>query len=94
MDFAFVVRQKLEEQGLDQRELANQAEVTESYISQLLGRKKLPPLPKVFGTMLKPWKPTSASKLTAPIPAGEITVTAETTVEGLAALLGQKPYLL
>ncbi|PYQ53006.1 MAG: XRE family transcriptional regulator [Acidobacteria bacterium] len=45
MDFAFVVRQKLEEQGLDQRELANQAEVTESYISQLLGRKKLPPLP-------------------------------------------------
>jgi len=45
MDFAFVVRQRLEELGLDQRDLANAAEVTESYISQLLGRKKLPPLP-------------------------------------------------
>lgn len=45
MDFAFVVRRRLEELGLDQRDLANAAEVTESYISQLLGRKKLPPLP-------------------------------------------------
>jgi len=40
-----VVRRRLEELGLDQRDLANKAEVTESYISQLLGRKKLPPLP-------------------------------------------------
>jgi len=45
MDFAFVVRQRLDELGLGQRELANAAEVTESYISQLLRRKKLPPLP-------------------------------------------------
>jgi transcriptional regulator with XRE-family HTH domain len=45
MDFVFVVRERLEELGLGQRDLANAAEVTESYISQLLGRKKLPPLP-------------------------------------------------
>ena len=45
MDFAFIVRQRLEELGIGQRDLANAAEVTESYISQLLGRKKLPPLP-------------------------------------------------
>src|SRR5947209_19223955 len=45
MDFAFVIRERLEELGLGQRDLANAAEVTESYISQLLGRKKLPPLP-------------------------------------------------
>lgn len=45
MDFAFVVRQRLQELGLGQRELADAAEVTESYISQLLRRKKLPPLP-------------------------------------------------
>jgi transcriptional regulator with XRE-family HTH domain len=45
MDFSFVVRRRLEELGLDQRDLANKVEVTESYISQLLGRKKLPPLP-------------------------------------------------
>jgi transcriptional regulator with XRE-family HTH domain len=45
MDFALVVRQRLDELGLDQRDLANAAEVTESYISQLLTRKKPPPLP-------------------------------------------------
>lgn len=45
MDFVFVVRRRLEELGLGQRDLANAAEVTESYISQLLGRKKLPPQP-------------------------------------------------
>ena len=45
MDFAFIVRQRLEELGLGQRDLANAAEVTESYISQLLRRRKLPPLP-------------------------------------------------
>ncbi len=45
MDFAFVVRQRLEDLGLGQRDLAEAAQVTESYISQLLGRKKLPPLP-------------------------------------------------
>lgn len=45
MDFALVIRQRLEELGRDQRDLANAAEVTESYISQLVGRKKLPPHP-------------------------------------------------
>lgn len=45
MDFAFVIRQRLEELGLDQRQLSAACEVTESYISQLLSRKKLPPLP-------------------------------------------------
>jgi transcriptional regulator with XRE-family HTH domain len=45
MDFALIIRKRLEELGLDQRDLANALEVTESYISQLLRRKKLPPLP-------------------------------------------------
>jgi transcriptional regulator with XRE-family HTH domain len=45
MDFTLVVRKRLEELGLDQRDLANALGVTESYISQLLGRKKSPPLP-------------------------------------------------
>ncbi len=43
MDVAFVVRQRLAELGSEQRELARAAEVTESYISQLLTRKKAPP---------------------------------------------------
>lgn len=45
MDVSFVIRQRLEAFGLDQRELAQAAQVTESYISQLLTRKKAPPAP-------------------------------------------------
>jgi transcriptional regulator with XRE-family HTH domain len=45
VDLSFVIRQRLEEFGLDQRELARAADVTESYISQLLTRKKAPPAP-------------------------------------------------
>jgi len=46
VDVSFVIRQRLEEFGLDQRELARAADVTESYISQLLTRKKAPPAPE------------------------------------------------
>ena len=45
MDVSSVIRQRLVELGLDQKGLAAAAEVTESYISQLLTRKKLPPAP-------------------------------------------------
>lgn len=45
MDFASVIRRRLEELDLGQRDLASAAEVTESYISQLLSGKKTPPLP-------------------------------------------------
>ncbi len=45
MDVSLVIKQRLEELGFEQRELAAAAEVTESYISQLLNRKKLPPAP-------------------------------------------------
>ena len=43
MDVSLVIRQRLGELGLEQRELARAAQVTESYISQLLTQKKLPP---------------------------------------------------
>jgi len=45
MDVPFVIRQRLEELGAEQRDLATAAQVTESYISQLLTRKKAPPAP-------------------------------------------------
>jgi len=45
VDVCFVIKQRLEELGLEQRDLAAAAGVTESYISQLLTRKKLPPAP-------------------------------------------------
>ena len=46
MDVALVIRQRLEELELDQRDLARAAHVTESYVSQILTGKKLPPAPQ------------------------------------------------
>jgi transcriptional regulator with XRE-family HTH domain len=45
VDVALVVRRRLNELGLEQRDLAAAAQVTESYVSQLLARKKAPPSP-------------------------------------------------
>lgn len=45
MDICLVIKQRLHELGFEQRDLAAAAEVTESYISQLLTGKKLPPEP-------------------------------------------------
>ena len=45
MDVPFLIRHRLEELGLEQRDLAQAAQVTESYISQLLSRRKAPPAP-------------------------------------------------
>jgi transcriptional regulator with XRE-family HTH domain len=54
MDVSFVIRQRLDELGLEQKELARAARVTESYISQLLTRRKVPPAPSrtdIYGKM-------------------------------------------
>jgi len=40
-----VIKERLEELGFEQKDLAAAAQVTESYVSQLLTRKKLPPAP-------------------------------------------------
>jgi len=45
VDVCLVIKRRLEELGLEQKGLAAAAEVTESYVSQLLARKKLPPAP-------------------------------------------------
>ena len=45
MDLPLIVKRRLEELGVEQRDLAAAAQVTESYISQLLTRKKPPPAP-------------------------------------------------
>jgi len=46
VDVCLVIKRRLDELGLEQKDLATAAEVTESYISQLLARKKLPPAPE------------------------------------------------
>jgi transcriptional regulator with XRE-family HTH domain len=45
VDVSLVIKHRLKELRLDQKDLAAAAEVTESYISQLLARKKAPPAP-------------------------------------------------
>jgi len=70
MDVSLLIRERLRELGLDQKDLAAAAEVTESYISQLLTRKKAPPAPgrtdiyEKLGEFLQ-------------LPAGELTKLAE-----------------
>lgn len=46
MNLALVIRKRLNQLGLEQRSLASAAQVTESYISQLLTGKKAPPAPR------------------------------------------------
>src|SRR5579872_1925959 len=45
MDVSLVIKQRLADLGLDQRDLAAAVQVTDSYVSQLLTRKKAPPAP-------------------------------------------------
>jgi transcriptional regulator with XRE-family HTH domain len=45
MDVSLLIKHRLKELGLEQKDLAVAAQVTESYISQLLARKKAPPAP-------------------------------------------------
>ncbi len=43
MDISLLIRQRLKDLGLGQKDLAEAAQVTESYVSLLLSRKKAPP---------------------------------------------------
>ena len=54
MELPLVLRQRLKELGTEQRDLAAAAQVTESYISQLMTGKKAPPSPDrtdIYGRM-------------------------------------------
>ena len=46
MDLSLLIRHRLKELDLEQKDLASAAHVTESYISQLLSRRKPPPAPR------------------------------------------------
>jgi transcriptional regulator with XRE-family HTH domain len=46
VDVPLVIKHRLKDLGLEQKELAAAAHVTESYVSQLLARKKAPPAPR------------------------------------------------
>src|SRR6059036_2555245 len=53
VDVALVIRRRLEEFGLEQRDLAQAAQVTESYISQLLTARPAPDRTDIYDKMDK-----------------------------------------
>jgi transcriptional regulator with XRE-family HTH domain len=85
VDVSLVIKQRLEEFGLEQRDLARAAQVTESYISQLLTRRKAPPAPgrtDIYEKMDKFLK----------LPSGELArLAAVQRTEGLKRELGEDP---
>jgi len=88
VDVPFVIRHRLQELGLEQRDLARAARVTESYISQLLTRRKAPPAPNrtdIYKRMDKFLR----------LPSGELAKLAELQrKEQLKRELGEEPTAL
>ena len=80
-----VLRHRLKELDVEQRDLATAAQVTESYISQLLNGKKAPPAPSrtdIYGKMEAFLK----------LPSGELSRLAELQlIEELKSKLGDPP---
>jgi transcriptional regulator with XRE-family HTH domain len=88
MDVSLVIRHRLNELGLDQRDLATAAQVTESYISQLLTGKKAPPAAN---------RTDMYEKMEAflKLPSGELSKLAELQrIEELKGRLGNPPVPL
>ncbi|HEX9105735.1 MAG TPA: helix-turn-helix transcriptional regulator [Longimicrobiales bacterium] len=85
MDVVLLIRQRLEDLGLEQKDLARAVHVTESYVSQLLTRRKAPPLPSrtdIYGRMEAFLK----------LPAGDLVRLAELQrTEDLKRALGDGP---
>jgi len=88
MDVSLVIRHRLNELGLEQRDLATAAQVTESYISQLLTGKKAPPMANrtdIYEKMEEFLK----------LPSGELSKLAELQrIEELKGKLGDPPVPL
>lgn len=85
MDVPYVIKRRLEELDLDQKELAHAAQVTESYISQLLTRRKAPPASHrtdIYGKIERFLR----------LPAGELATLADfQRMEALRGLHGEEP---
>jgi transcriptional regulator with XRE-family HTH domain len=88
VDVAFVISRRLEELGYVQKDLARAAQVTESYISQLLTRKKPLPAPNrtdIYGRMDEYLK----------LPGGQLARLAQLQrLERLRRHVGEEPTLL
>jgi transcriptional regulator with XRE-family HTH domain len=88
MDVSLVIRHRLNELGLDQRDLATAAQVTESYISQLMTGKKAPPMANRTDIYEK-------MEAFLKLPSGELSQLAELQrIEELKRKLGDPPVAL
>ena len=88
MDVPIVIRHRLNELNLGQRELATAIQVTEGYISQLLNRKKAPPMPNRTDIYEK-------MEVFLKLPSGELSKLAELQrIEELKGKLGDPPVAL
>ena len=88
MDVSLVISHRLNELGLEQRDLAAAAEVTESYISQLVSGKKAPPMANRTGIYEK-------IEAFLKLPGGELSQLAELQrIEELKKKLGDPPVPL
>jgi transcriptional regulator with XRE-family HTH domain len=88
MDVSLVIRHRLNELGLEQRDLATAAKVTEGYISQLLTGKKAPPTPNRTDIYEK-------MEAFLKLPSGELSQLAELQhIEELKGKLGDPPVPL
>jgi transcriptional regulator with XRE-family HTH domain len=88
MDVSLVIRHRLNELGLDQRDLATAAQVTESYISQLMTGKKAPPMANRTDIYEK-------MEAFLKLPSGELSQLAELQrIEELKRKLGDPPVPL
>jgi transcriptional regulator with XRE-family HTH domain len=88
MDVSLVIRHRLNEFGLDQRDLATAAQVTESYISQLMTGKKAPPMANRTDIYEK-------MEAFLKLPSGELSQLAELQrIEELKRKLGDPPVAL
>jgi transcriptional regulator with XRE-family HTH domain len=88
MEVSLVIRHRLNELGLEQRDLATAATVTESYISQLLTGKKAPPTANRTDIYEK-------MEAFLKLPSGELSKLAELQrIEELKGKLGEPPIPL
>jgi len=88
MDVSLVIRHRLNELGLGQRDLATAAQVTESYVSQLLTGKKAPPMANRTDIYEK-------MEAFLKLPSGELSKLAELQrIEELKGKLGDPPVPL
>src|SRR5436309_5459693 len=91
MDVAQLIQQKLNQLGLEQRGLADASEVTESYTSQLLSWKKMPPGAGAHPHLRQAWKSAEAAFGQTCQPGRSPSGNRTSKIPGLGCIAGSTP---